>query len=192
MTPPARRGLRAALRGAGARRRFPGPPARPPAWSTGVWLGPAPHCAGRPSPAASLSPQPLLLLGVRSGGSGMGWDGGREKSWPRRKRSVRAQLCILRSRPPSSLSCRCPCCSCWYRCLGAPLSWVACLGLPSELTSSPPPSLPPFAFFFFLHLFNHIVGVGKRCRYSFYKSKNRFLSVSFSLKFPVYNGKVQA
>lgn len=30
----------------------------------------------------------------------MGWDGGREKSWPRRKRSVRAQLCILRSRPP--------------------------------------------------------------------------------------------
>lgn len=32
----------------------------------------------------------------------MGWDGGREKSWPRRKRSVRAPLCILRSRHPSS------------------------------------------------------------------------------------------
>lgn len=88
------------------------------------------------------------------------------------------------------LASRCPRCSCWDRCLGAPPSWAACLGLPSELTSSPPPSLPPFGFF---HLFNHVAGVVKRCRYSFYKSeKKRFFSVSFPLDFPVYNGKVQA
>lgn len=56
---------------------------------------------GAPRPPPLCLPSLCFCWVFSSGGSGMGWDGGREKSWPRRKRSVRAQLRILRSRHPS-------------------------------------------------------------------------------------------
>lgn len=180
VTPPGQRGL--------GRGRGRGPPA----WSAGVWLGSAPRRCGRPSPAASLSPRPglcfcwvsFLLQGA--GWAGTGW--GRGKSWPRRTRSLRAQLRItLRSRPPASLSSRCPRCSCRCRCWGPPQSRVARLGLPSELTSSsPPPPLPPLAAFFFSFFFFSFIQShrGGCCRYSFYKSKNRCFFFFFFLPPP--------
>lgn len=123
---------------------------------------------------------------------GAGWSG-EDGNWEIREELAKQETkgaCTTRMRlasppipRPVSLTAPCPCSSC-YRCLGHPLSWVACLGLPSELTSLPPPSLPPIAFFI---LFTHTVGVGSNA--VILLSKNRLFSISFPLEFPVYEGK---
>lgn len=194
VTPPARPGLRP------RRPRGPSSPvisgaARPPARLRGprefgsdplrmVLEVPCllPLCLPRLCPCWVFFPE----LAARAGeGRDGGWCGRRVG-----RRGNGAQLRDLRSRHPSSLSSRCRDCSCCDRGLGAPLSWVACLGLPSELTSRPPLSLPPVCFF---HLFARVVGAGSAAVILFIRAQIGFspLSFLFSVEFPVDHGKVQ-
>lgn len=122
VTPPGRRGLRAAVPGAGARRRFPGQPAGPPFC---VLHG---SLAGLPSalfwtPLARrlfVSPASAFVGCFSFFLEGAGWAGtGGERRVGRGGRGAcgHNSASFARATLPS-LSSRCPRCSCRYRCLG--------------------------------------------------------------------------
>ena len=74
---------------------------------------------------------------------------------------MQAQLCAPKPRS-SSLAPPFPCCSCRYRCFGHRMSWVACFGLPTELTNRPSPRAFPLLLF----ICSLTLWGWKQCRYS--------------------------